>query len=77
MVRTSAITSANGVAMLSELQNERPEAELIAVEGDWAWVSIGTVNPCPRQRRFRSGRGPRYPPNSDQFPRTVDGPTVS
>jgi len=31
---------------LSELQNERPEAELIAVEGDWAWVSIGTVNPA-------------------------------
>ncbi|GAA0275327.1 hypothetical protein [Halobacterium noricense] len=30
---------------IDELRDERPEAELIAVHGDWAWVSIGTVNP--------------------------------
>lgn len=30
---------------LKELQKVRPEAELIAVKGDWAWVSIGTVFP--------------------------------
>jgi hypothetical protein len=31
---------------LSELQEVRPEAELIAIKGDWAWVSIGTVYPA-------------------------------
>lgn len=31
---------------LEELQDVRPEAELIAVRGDWAWVSIGTVYPA-------------------------------
>ncbi|QRV16322.1 hypothetical protein JMJ58_05365 [Haloterrigena salifodinae] len=31
---------------VSELQEERPEAEVIAVKGDWAWVSIGDVRPA-------------------------------
>ncbi|WP_424016277.1 hypothetical protein ACOZ4N_01230 (plasmid) [Halorientalis pallida] len=31
---------------LTELQEERPESELVAVKGDWAWVSIGTVYPA-------------------------------
>lgn len=31
---------------VSELQEERPEAEVIAVKGDWAWVSIGNVRPA-------------------------------
>ena len=28
------------------LQDERPEAKLVAVRGDWAWVSIGEVYPA-------------------------------
>ncbi|MDL0126621.1 hypothetical protein [Halobacterium salinarum] len=32
---------------IDALQDEvRPEAELIAVRGDWAWVSIGNVHPA-------------------------------
>jgi hypothetical protein len=31
---------------LKELQKVRPVAELIAVRGDWAWVSIGIVRPA-------------------------------
>lgn len=31
---------------IEELQEVRPEAEFIAVEGDWAWVSIGDVHPA-------------------------------
>jgi hypothetical protein len=31
---------------IQELQDERPEAELIAVHGDWAYVSIGEVHPA-------------------------------
>lgn len=38
--------SEKGREALSELQEVRPEAELIAVKGDWAWVSIGTVHPA-------------------------------
>jgi len=31
---------------IDALQEVRPEAELIAVRGDWAWVSIGNVRPA-------------------------------
>lgn len=31
---------------IEELQEVRPEAELIATEGDWAWVSIGEIYPA-------------------------------
>ena len=31
---------------IKELQDERAEAELIAVHGDWAYVSIGEVRPA-------------------------------
>jgi hypothetical protein len=31
---------------IQELQDERPEAELVAVHGDWAYISIGEVQPA-------------------------------
>lgn len=31
---------------LSALEEVRPQSELIAVEGDWAYISIGTVHPA-------------------------------